>query len=200
MAKTVSLTPVQGTNLIRFVLNMKFPEKVGEPGKGGRQFASPDLSAIEEKLRAFKKAMKDVSPIWKDEDKLWFGNPEAFKAKQVPKAPEGPNDELVEDGDSPAKTEKAWDYDQTKLKLTTDVELNGSAARGLAWLLWLWLHPSSQHRLNIGAADELAWPLVEQLKAGAWMKEMLGLDKKIADEITFEDEKPAPAAAVPAAT
>lgn len=196
MAKIVSLTPPQGTNLIRFALNMKFPEKVGEPGKGGRAFTSNDVHAIDEKIRAFKKAMKDVSPIWKDEDKLWFGKAEAYKCKDIPKQDDGPDADLTENADAPEKTEKSWDYDQSKVKLTTDVELNGSAARGLAWLLWLWLHSASQFRLNIGAADELAWPIVDQLKAGPWMREMLGLDKKIADEITFEDEKTeAPAAA-----
>lgn len=200
MSKIISLTAPQGTTLTRVLLSLKFPDKVGDPAKGGRQWTHDDLSAIDEKLRALKKALKRVSPIWEEEDKLWFGRRDAYAVKNVPKKEPGPGDDLIEDGDAPAKTEKAYDYDQSKTKLTTDVEMNGSAARGLALLCYLWLDPQSQQRLAIGAQDELAWPIVEQLKAVPWMRSMLGLDKKVQDEIAFEDEKieALPASATPA--
>ncbi len=197
MGTKFELTAGQGITLMGFIENLKFPVKVGE-GKTLREFSPSFVAGIEHKVGLLRKILKskEVSPLCEDSGKLLFGDPKAYEA--VP----APQEILEQDPDA----ENSYKVKDKKLK--TEFELAGDPTKALFWIVWLWLYAGSDKRLPVGAQQEFAWPIIEQMHRVSIMKDELGITKdgKMGDSelelktdedyaLSKEAEKPKPAEA-----
>ena len=182
----ISITVEQGNNLFRAAYLWKFPKKVGE-----KSFSEGTVSTFNDYIRQFVKACKKVSPIWREEKRLYFGPREAWERLETVLTQR--QREELPIGSIPDDVQ----YKNKAKDMEVPITLTGEARQGLFWICYLMLHPSSDGMLAAGQQDDLVWPVVERLgnKAVATMQEHIGLTKKeTVESLKLDEDSPPPSA------
>ena len=184
----LSLSPTSGTTLLRYVSAInEFPETLG-----AQKFSTVVRAKFREGLRQLRKLLKEVSPIMRDEDLLVFGPRQWYN--QVKSTP----DEIKAGAEATyyqvVKRAPGKPHPEIALRVAGKALDMGCPA-----VFLLWTHPDSKLRLSVGDMDDLAWPLIAQLKLTPWVEQNTGLRDGETFEVTreIEDEKPEHAAASP---
>lgn len=177
MSDKILVDLVTGNFYLRHSYGLIFPEKVDE-----RTFTSNVRKTIGQKIRQFYKAMKDVSPLLKEEKVLYFGPAECYEIQD--RLTENLKDEEVDLAGEIVRKRFLMIDKRRKV----EVELSGQAKDGLWWLLYLHLHPASKAVLSVGMQEELSLPLAEQIGAVGGLNKETGGDKKETVETTYDKD------------
>ena len=177
MGDKITIDMVTGNFYVRQAYNCIFPDKVDE-----RTFTSNVRKTIGQKIRLFYKALREVSPLLKEEKVLYFGPKEKYEVQD--RLTENLKEEEVDLAGEIVRKR----YLMTEKRHMVEVELTGAAKEGLYWLLYLHLHPASKGVLSIGMQEEFALPLAEQIGAAKGLNRETGGDKKETIEATFDKD------------
>jgi len=176
MPKDIKVKIRQGTILLNLLNRISFPEKLST-----REFSYPVRSTFNKEMRRLYRALKDYSPLLKEDSLLLFGPVECYK-------------NLQEGGVAEERAEK---YVCTKPNHEVTVALTPDAVKGLYRALLLILHPASAASSSIGLQEDVAWPLAESIKATKSLEEDIGLSKNETVEIKWDEEEKEQSASQP---
>lgn len=187
---TVTLKLETATTILRYVNNIaEYPASFGE-GDKALKLSTAMRAKFKDGLRHLKKA------LWTERE---------FRSKSLLYA--GPKSLYKEVESTKTEIEKGYDeirYEPNEKGSTIDVNITGSAEQGVCALLLIWLRADNRgvpvqlpngvtyftcKQLSIGEADEIAYPLIEQLKLNAWVRKWTELDAAEAFEITHDVDK-----------
>ena len=187
MATIISLTSDDGSTLLQSAHRLAaWPEAVGsKEAVSQKKFSPSQRQQIEEEVGHLLDALKAESPLYRKKLAL-FGPHYLLKTRQATEQ-DVAKGSAIEAGDEVEYTELPKEVRER----TVDVELTGSAAKGLFWVCYMWLASDSPSKLAVGARNGLAWPLVRQVKKVRAMQQYLGLDQPSAIEILDDDQQPA---------
>ena len=165
MTRPIKFTLEQGNHFFRETRQVGFPAKVGS-----REFSSDERVTFQHELQQLAKKLREYSPLYKTQRKLVFGPEDGWRLLD-PVKPDGPVVPIDPDR-------------------TIEIPLNRKCRNAIYRLCYLWLHPESQGLLPPWQAEEMVWPIIEQLgnEAVNQMEKDIGLTNAKTWEVPVGEE------------
>lgn len=167
----LKLTIAQGTNLLRAVRDMKWPENLGD-----KKYSHQTRATFTHEIGQLYKLLRKASPILVEEQVPCFGPREAWEERPA-------TQEQIDAGSDPVA------YSPKDGAPEVELELNGTQRKGLYRVLLVWLHPLSRYFLPIGRQEDAAWPFAEQIGATKQLAEEIGLAANETVEIKWDEDR-----------
>ncbi len=176
--QTITLGYDVGTKLLRAARAFKMPEKTGE-----KKTFTPDIrSKINKKIRRAFKALKKLSPIWMEDELLYFGPREGWTAR----ARSEEDREKLAPGAGEQVDKKHYSAIDGRVEI--EINLSKSEREGIYWLMYLMCHPGSEACLGAGQQDDYVWSVAEKLHYTKQLEEAIGINEDETIEVKTDDE------------
>lgn len=194
MADQISLTAQEGNHLLADCFRVVVPAKI----EGVGSWEPATRANITSNIRQLKKALAEVSPIFRKERKTHFG-PEEWYEKQERSVSSTQKEREIDETGEPVRFR--WVVKSEARGEAVPVTLSGQAKKGLYVLLLLRLHPGPctntgqpqefTQALTAGFQDEIIWPIAAKLGVVKDLEKKIGIGQ--GSEIAFEYDDAAPA-------
>lgn len=179
MSDQIHVTAKQGNQLLQDCFGLQVPEKL----EGVGTFSYQTIATIHKNIRQLKKALVEVSPIFRRTKKLHFG-PERWYRREE-RSLTGEKKEIEADALGEVVKERFVVVEGLDPDETVEVALTGQAKAGLKILLLLRCHPESvgkgrsgepiRQTHSPGHQDEFVWPIAAQLGIVGDLEKKIGV-------------------------